>query len=173
LLDVQDVRVDEIERQAEETFRPAAAARHIQLEMVAPDTVTLVHADPLRVSQIVGNLLGNALKFTPEQGHVTLRVVPKGEQVVFQVMDDGPGIPPADIAHLFDQFWQARRSDHRGVGLGLPIAKYLVEAHGGTMSVESTVGAGSTFSFTLPSKARSTAEQLTTSTTLPFLQQHL
>jgi signal transduction histidine kinase len=149
-LDVQDVRVDEIERQAEETFRPAAAARHIQLEMVAPDTVTLVHADPLRVSQIVGNLLGNALKFTPEQGHVTLRVVPKGEQVVFQVMDSGPGIPPADVEHLFDQFWQARRSDHRGVGLGLPIAKYLVEAHGGTMSVESTVGAGSTFSFTLP-----------------------
>jgi K+-sensing histidine kinase KdpD len=149
-LDVQDVRVDEIERQAEETFRPAAAARHIQLEMVAPDTVTLVHADPLRVSQIVGNLLGNALKFTPEQGRVTLRAVPKGEQVVFQVMDSGPGIPPADVEHLFDQFWQARRSDHRGVGLGLPIAKYLVEAHGGTMSVESTVGAGSTFSFTLP-----------------------
>jgi signal transduction histidine kinase len=105
------------------------------------------------VSQIVGNLMGNALKFTPEQGTVSLRAAPRGTQVVFLVVDSGPGISPADIEHLFDGFWQARQSDRRGVGLGLAIAKGLVEAHGGKIWVESTLGAGSTFSFTLPAAA--------------------
>jgi signal transduction histidine kinase len=149
-LDLEDVLVDEIVRQARDAFRPTALARQIRLETVAPDTATVVHADPLRVAQIVGNLVGNALKFTPEQGRVLLRAAPQAEQVVFQIVDSGPGIPPAQMEHLFDKFWQARQGDRRGVGLGLAIAKGLVEAHGGTMSVESTVGTGSTFSFTLP-----------------------
>jgi signal transduction histidine kinase len=149
-LDVVDLYVDEIVRQASDTFRPIADGRRIHFETVSPDTVAIVHADPLRVAQIMGNLLGNALKFTPEKGHVMLRAVPSAEQVVFQVVDNGPGIPPSHVEHLFDKFWQARQNDHRGVGLGLAIAKGLVEAHGGTMSVESTVGTGSTFSFTLP-----------------------
>jgi signal transduction histidine kinase len=153
-LDVQDVKVDEIVHQAEETFRPVADERGIQLEMVASDTNTALSADPLRLSQIVGNLVGNALKFTPPHGHVTLHVAPYGEDVIFQVADDGPGIPPAQIEHLFDKFWQARQTDHRGVGLGLAIAKGLVEAHGGKLWVESTPGAGSTFSFSLPASTR-------------------
>jgi signal transduction histidine kinase len=149
-LALEDLLVDEIVRQAADAFRPIAARRRIRLETVAPDTVTIVHADPVRVSQIVGNLMGNAIKFTPVEGSVTLRAAPNGALVIFQVADSGPGIPPAQIEHLFEKFWQARQSDHRGVGLGLAIAKGLVEAHGGTISVESTVGAGSTFSFTLP-----------------------
>jgi signal transduction histidine kinase len=165
-LEVEDVRVDEIVRQVTEAFRPLADARRIQLDVVSPGTDTIVHADPLRVSQIVGNLMGNALKFTPVQGHVTLRAEPNGEHVVFQVVDTGPGIPPSDVAHLFDKFWQARQSDQRGVGLGLTIAKGLVEAHGGTMSVESTVGAGSTFSFTLPG-AIATSARSAAHATLP------
>jgi signal transduction histidine kinase len=153
-LDVQDVKVDEIVHQAEETFRPVADKRGIQLEMVASDTNTALSADPLRLSQIVGNLVGNALKFTPPHGHVTLHVSPYGKDVIFQVADDGPGIPPAHLEHLFDKFWQARQTDRRGVGLGLAIAKGLVEAHGGKMWVESTPGAGSTFSFSLPAATR-------------------
>jgi signal transduction histidine kinase len=149
-LDLEDVSVEEIVFQAEETFRPIAYQRGIHLEIVPPETDTALRADPLRVSQIVGNLMGNALKFTPAQGHVTLRAAPNGALVVFDVVDDGPGIPPAHVEHLFERFWQARQSYHRGVGLGLAIAKGLVEAHGGTMSVRSAVGAGSTFSFTLP-----------------------
>ncbi len=148
-LDAQDVRVDEIVRQTDETFRPMAEKRSIQLELASPDANTIVRADPLRMSQIIGNLVGNAIKFTPEHGRVVLRVVPQGPVVVFQVVDTGPGIPPTQIEHLFDKFWQARQSDHRGVGLGLAIAKGLIEAHGGTLAVESVVGAGSTFSFTL------------------------
>jgi signal transduction histidine kinase len=149
-LDVEEVSVDEIVRQAEETFRPIADERGIHLEIVAPDTSTALRADPLRVSQIVGNLVGNALKFTPAQGRVTLHAAPNGEDVVFRVVDSGPGIPPAHVDHLFDRFWQARQSDRRGAGLGLAIAKGLVEAHGGRIWVESTLGAGTTFSFTVP-----------------------
>jgi signal transduction histidine kinase len=148
-LDVEDVSVDEIIRQAEETFRPVAARRRVNLETAGRDGAT-VRADPTRVSQIVGNLLGNAIKFTPEQGSVKLLARPQDAQVLFQVTDDGPGIPADNMPHIFDNFWQARKSDRRGVGLGLAIAKTLVEAQGGKIWVESKVDHGSTFSFSLP-----------------------
>jgi signal transduction histidine kinase len=82
---------------------------------------------------------------------VKLRATSEDKQVVFQVVDDGPGIPPDNMSHLFDNFWQARKNDRRGVGLGLAIVKELVEAHGGKIWVESNVDHGSTFSFSLPS----------------------
>ena len=148
-LAVEEVSVKTILQQAEETFRPIADRRHVHFEAVVPDGA-IVCADPARVSQIVGNLVGNALKFTPEQGSVKLRATPDDTQVVFQVVDDGPGIAPDSITHLFDNFWQARKDDRRGVGLGLAIVKGLVEAHGGKIWVESKVDHGSTFSFSLP-----------------------
>jgi signal transduction histidine kinase len=148
-LDVEDVSVDEIIRQAEETFRPVAERRRVHFEAAWQDGVT-VRADPTRVSQIVGNLLGNAIKFTPEQGSVKLLATPQDALVLFQVTDDGPGIPADNMTHIFDSFWQARKSDRRGVGLGLAIAKTLVEAQGGKIWVESKVDHGSTFSFSLP-----------------------
>ncbi|HEX9607224.1 MAG TPA: ATP-binding protein [Gemmatimonadaceae bacterium] len=148
-LDVEEVSVETIMRQAEETFRPLAERRHLHFE-TAPHDDAIVRADPARVSQIVGNLIGNAIKFTPEKGSVKLRATPEDKQVVFQVVDDGPGIPPDNISHLFDNFWQERKSDKRGVGLGLAIVKELVEAHGGKIWVESKVDHGSTFSFSLP-----------------------
>jgi signal transduction histidine kinase len=148
-LDVEDVSVDEIIRQAYETFRPVAERRRVRLEAAGQDGFT-VRADPTRVSQIVGNLLGNAIKFAPEQGSVKLLATPQDAQVLFQVTDDGPGIPADNMSHIFDNFWQARKSDRRGVGLGLAIAKTLVEAQGGKIWVESKVDHGSTFSFSLP-----------------------
>ena len=148
-LDVEDVSVGTIIRQAEETFRPLAERRHLRFEAMAQDGV-IVRADPARVSQIVGNLIGNAIKFTREQGSVKLSTTSDEKQVVFQVVDDGPGIAPDSISHLFDSFWQARKSDRRGVGLGLAIVKELVEAQGGKIWVESKVDHGSTFSFSLP-----------------------
>jgi signal transduction histidine kinase len=149
-LDVEDVGVDEILHQTEETFLPLAKEKHVSFDVVPPPGHELVRADPLRVSQIVGNLLGNALKFTPAHGRVTLCAAPHGGDVVFQVRDTGPGIPPEQLDHLFDKFWQARPADHRGAGLGLAIARGLVEAHGGKIWVESAVGSGSTFAFTMP-----------------------
>jgi signal transduction histidine kinase len=149
-LDVDDIAVDEVLHQTEETFQPIADKMHVRLDVVAPESSEVVRADPLRLSQIVGNLLGNALKFTPAQGRVTLYAKAQGDDVVFHVRDTGPGIPPEQMDHLFDKFWQARPTDHRGAGLGLAIARGLVEAHEGKIWVESAVGAGSTFAFTVP-----------------------
>jgi signal transduction histidine kinase len=149
-LNLETVNVQEILHQASSAFRDPAAGRNVRLEIVPPAPGLAVRADPVRVSQIVGNLVGNAVKFVPQGGHVTVSADRRGTQVLFQVKDSGPGIAPADVEHLFDKFWQARKGDHRGVGLGLAIAKGLVEAHGGKISVESTLGSGSTFSFTLP-----------------------
>jgi signal transduction histidine kinase len=160
-LDVEDVSVHTIIQDAEETFRPLADRRHVHFETTGDDGAA-VRADRTRVSQIVGNLIGNAIKFTPEQGIVKLRATPDDKQVVFQVVDDGPGIAAENISHLFDNFWQARKSDRRGVGLGLAIAKELVEAHGGKIWVESSVDHGSTFSFSLPAAILQTDKTETT-----------
>jgi signal transduction histidine kinase len=152
-LDLEDVDVATLFRQVEETFYPLAARRQITLTMIPPRNGVRVHADSFRVSQVLGNLLGNAIKFTPEGGEVTLRASLEGTEVVFGVRDSGPGIPPDQMQHLFEQFWQARRNDKRGVGLGLTIAKGIIDAHGGRIWCESNPGAGSTFSFALPAAA--------------------
>jgi len=149
-LDLEEVEVVTIFHQAEETFRPMAEKRNVYFDAVPPDNGVAVRADPFRVSQIVGNIVGNAIKFTPEHGNVTMRAVANGNHVAIHVTDTGPGIAPTDIDHLFDDFWQARTDDHRGVGLGLAIAKGVVEAHGGKIWCDSVLGRGSTFSFTLP-----------------------
>jgi signal transduction histidine kinase len=156
-LDLEDVPVASIFRQAQDMFEPLAEGRHVHIEALPADGIA-VRADPMRVSQVVGNILGNAIKFTPENGHVTMRATANGNHVAIDIADTGPGIPPRDIEHLFDNFWQAQRNDHRGVGLGLAIAKGVVEAHGGRIWCESAPGRGSTFSFTLPkASANSTA----------------
>jgi len=149
-LDLEDVPVAAIFRQTEESYRPAAEKRGVHFEEIPPGDGVVVRADPLRVSQLVGNVVGNAIKFTPAKGSVKLEAAPDGDKIVFRVTDTGPGIPADDMPHLFDNFWQARTNDHRGVGLGLAIAKGVVEAHGGTIWCESKVGQGSTFFFTLP-----------------------
>lgn len=157
-LDLEDVPVASIFRQAVETLGPAAEKRSVRFDAIPPGDGVVVRADPLRVSQLVGNVVGNAIKFTPAQGSVTLKAVPNGIQVLIEVSDTGPGIRADEIPHLFDTFWQARGNDHRGVGLGLAIAKGVVEAHGGSIWAESAVGAGSKFFFTLPTaQAGSTA----------------
>ena len=134
------------------SLRPVAAARDLQLE--APTTDAIVWADADKVTQVLMNLLGNALKFTPADGQVTVTVARDGVAwVQIAVADTGPGIAADDAAHIFDQFYQAAHMDlakRHGTGLGLTIAKTLVEMHGGRLWVESTVGHGCTFRFTLP-----------------------
>jgi signal transduction histidine kinase len=102
------------------------------------------------VQQVLSNLAGNAIKFTPSGGAITLAALRADGKVVCSVSDNGPGIPTAQIPRLFGKFWQAKRGDSAGVGLGLAIARGIVEAHGGTITVESEVGKGSVFSFPLP-----------------------
>jgi len=148
-LDVEDLAVAGILRQTDETFHPRADKVHILLTVIPPEEDLFVRADPLRVQQVIGNLVSNALKFTPPDGNVTVRSVAGENDVTFRVTDSGPGIPPEQLPHLFEQFWQARH-DKRGVGLGLTIAKGIVDAHGGRIWCDSAVGEGTTFSFTLP-----------------------
>jgi signal transduction histidine kinase/DNA-binding response OmpR family regulator len=129
---------------------PLATVHGLSLEVQAQEGLPAVHADGARVVQVVSNLVGNAVKFTPRGGAVTLACAPGEGEVRFSVADTGTGIPPEQVPHIFGAFWQARHADRRGLGLGLSIARGLVEAHGGRIWVESEAGRGSTFVFTLP-----------------------
>jgi signal transduction histidine kinase/CheY-like chemotaxis protein len=133
-------------------LQPSLAGRPVELiNAIAPD-ISAVKADPNRFQQILFNLLGNAIKFT-EKGTIQLRATQVGDMVRIDIHDTGVGIPPEALERIFIPFEQADASTARsfgGIGLGLPIAKSLVEAHGGTLSVSSFVGQGSIFSFTLP-----------------------
>ncbi|HEX9129978.1 MAG TPA: PAS domain S-box protein [Gemmatimonadaceae bacterium] len=130
-------------------LRPLAAGSTIRLEADIEDDLPPVLADAARVQQVLSNLVGNAVKFTPRSGRITVCAEHIDGEVRFGVIDTGPGIPAEQLPHIFGRFWQAK-SDHRGIGLGLAIAKGIVEAHNGRIWVESHVGLGSTFYFTLP-----------------------
>jgi signal transduction histidine kinase len=133
---------------------------HLSVHEAPPDL--LVRADEERIMQVMSNLVGNALKFVPRGGSVVLDCVRNGAEAVFSVVDSGPGIAPEDLGRLFEKFWQRRRADNRGVGLGLAIARGIVEAHGGRIWAESTVGRGSSFYFTLPVVSRPAEDLLNT-----------
>jgi two-component system sensor histidine kinase BaeS len=112
-----------------------------------------LYADPLRLRQVIGNLVSNAIRHTPPGGSVTLRTRTDGPHVVLEVADTGSGIDPADLPHVFERFWRAEKSRNRqtgGSGLGLAIARNVTEAHGGSISVASTPGLGTTFTVRLP-----------------------
>ena len=131
-------------------FEPLLARKHQLLECAPMPHPLAVLADRRRVSQVLSNLIGNATKFTPEGGRITLGVTPAGDFARFVVSDTGPGIGSNDLVHIFDRFWQARATPRRGSGLGLAIARGIIEAHGGRIWVESELGRGSTFSFSVP-----------------------
>jgi PAS domain S-box-containing protein len=143
--------VEQLVQEAARSFRDVAQEQGVALRTRLEEGVpALLRVDADRVQQIISNLLGNALKFTPPGGSITLTAAPGDGGVVFSVRDTGPGIPPEHLPHVFDRFWQASQQGSHGMGLGLAIAKGLAEAHHGTVAVASDVGQGSTFSFTLP-----------------------
>jgi signal transduction histidine kinase len=139
------------------SFRALAAEKGVEIadELSGPPLV--VACDRGRILQVLGNLVGNALKFTPRGGRVTTRVSDWGDEVCFSVRDTGPGIPEPLLEAVFERFWQAGEDDRRGLGLGLYIAKSIVDAHGGRIWAESRLGSGSTFHFTLPRAVPETA----------------
>jgi signal transduction histidine kinase len=148
-LDRASVSARQLLAEAVEVQRPLAASAsvevYVDLERKLPD----VWADPHRLLQVFENLIGNAIKFTPAGGRVTVGASPREREVLFRVSDTGYGISPTDLPHVFDRFWQARKG-RDGAGLGLPIARGIIAAHGGRIWVESTLGRGTTFSFTVP-----------------------
>lgn len=133
------------------SMMPLAQQGGLTIQTQIPPDLPELHADPDRVSQILTNLLSNALKFTPAGGQVCLRARQAGEKVNIAVADTGIGIPREAIPHLFQRFYRVDLDPSiRGTGLGLPITKALIEAHGGRISVRSRIGKGSVFRFTLP-----------------------
>jgi PAS domain S-box-containing protein len=143
------VEPEKLLRESADDFAAAAAERGIQL-VIDVETQAPLRGDPRRVSQALGNLLHNALKFTEPGGVVTLRLRAEQGQLRFSVEDTGRGIAPDEIAKVFDREWQANETKHLGSGMGLYIAKGIVEAHHGQFEVTSELGRGSVFSFTLP-----------------------
>jgi signal transduction histidine kinase len=133
-----------------EMFGSLARSKQIRLGVSVPEPGLAVRADRERVIQVLSNLMGNALKYTPPGGRVTIAVERQGEAACFRVSDTGPGIRDEQMPHIFDRFWKDERSGTKGSGLGLFIAKGIVEAHGGRIWAESQPGQGATFFFTLP-----------------------
>src|SRR5687768_3037543 len=133
-----------------EMLRPLAAGSSIRVESHVVSDLPPVLAAATRINQVLSNLVGNAVKFTPRNGLITISAERVDGEIRFAVIDTGPGIPAEQLPHIFGRFWQAKASDRRGIGLGLAIAKGIVEAHKGRIWVESSVGLGSTFYFTLP-----------------------
>ena len=151
-LDLADLDVRAIVQTVVENGAPAAAARKIGLVYDADESQRPIHADAHRLEIILTNLVGNALKYTPDGGHVAIKVRDGAGAVTVEVADDGPGIPAADLPRVFDRFYQAGRTDRRagGVGIGLSLARELADLHGGELSVISTEGKGTTFTLRLP-----------------------
>jgi signal transduction histidine kinase len=143
--------VDELLEEVIALFEPAAAAKGVTLERRVTDESLVIHADRERVVQVLSNLIGNALKFTPRGGRITIAVDRTDDAARFGVIDTGPGIAPDRLKRIFERFWKEERIPGvKGTGLGLFIAKRIIEAHGGEIWAESTPGHGATFYFTLP-----------------------
>jgi two-component system OmpR family sensor kinase/two-component system sensor histidine kinase BaeS len=139
-----------------EKFRPQAAARQVELRLESAADLPVVKADPMRLEQILGNLLSNALRFTLAGGYVLLRCESGRGVVRVQIQDSGPGIPPEALAHVFERFYradQARSRQEGGSGLGLAIAQQLALAHGGSLHVANVPQGGALFTLELPAQA--------------------
>jgi len=140
----------EVVKECAATFGPLAHTAGLLLRVEAPSSEVYARFDYDRVTQVLSNLLRNAIQFTDGGGTITVRVARADGGCRISVSDTGKGIPPADLGRIFDRFHQAAGGDHRGLGLGLYISKAIVDAHGGYIWASSEPGRGSTFSFTLP-----------------------
>src|SRR5262245_60219260 len=137
-------------KQVLEDLQEQAEQKSIRLGIELPTDNLNVDCDPDRIRQVLTNLIQNAIKFTKPGGSIQVRVEPLAGEVCFSVTDTGSGIPKVDLPHIFERFTRATKSARQGAGLGLSIAKGIVEAHSGRIWAESQEGVGSTFSFTLP-----------------------
>ncbi len=152
-LDKQMDDVLDVARRSVEAIRPRTEAKHITLALETPPVLPLASIDRQRIMQVLGNLLENALTHTPEGGRIVVAAALKGSVIQVAVKDTGPGIPAAEIERIFERFYRLDPSRARatgGAGLGLTIARQLVEAHGGRIWAESGQGNGATFIFELP-----------------------
>ncbi len=151
-LQLREVELSALAAECVEAARPDADRRQISLTLRRESDASLA-ADPMRLAQMMDNVVSNAIKFTPTRGRVTVAAGSHDGHAVFAVTDTGPGISPADQAHLFDPFFRTRAAQTQGIkgtGLGLTITKAIVDAHHGSIEVESSPGTGTTFQIELP-----------------------
>jgi signal transduction histidine kinase len=146
---------------AVEMQQSLASSSALELRVEVDRDVPEVWGDRDRLLQVLENLLGNAIKFSEVGGSITVGATSRDNEVLFWVADTGGGIASEDLPRVFDRFWQATRAGRHGAGLGLPITKGIVEAHGGRIWVESTPGRGTTVSFTIPKAAPEGMDHLT------------
>ena len=144
------VKVEPLLSETYELFKAQAATSGISLQQEAAEKLPPVYADRHRILQVLSNLIGNAMKFTPSGGTIHFGAETRDSEVLFTVSDTGPGIPQEHLGDIFNPYWQAKRAERMGAGLGLPIARGIVEAHGSRIWVESEPGKGTRFYFTLP-----------------------
>lgn len=149
-LRLDQMGLDDVLDDARLMMYPFAKRRDIRLEFIEVNPPVLAFLDRERVLRVLSNLVGNAIKFSPKLSKVIVRVRSDQQFVYVSVKDGGPGIPEKQIPHLFDRFWQASETASQGAGVGLSVAKSIVEAHGGVLTVESHLGSGTTFTFSLP-----------------------
>lgn len=149
----QTLAPQQLLERAAAAYRAQALERNIALEVEATLRLPAIEVDPERMAQVLGNLISNALRYTPSGGRITLTATGRDSTVMLQVRDSGMGIAPDDLPYVFERFYrgdESRRRDDGSSGLGLAIAKSLVEAHGGAIAVASAPGQGTTFTITLP-----------------------
>ena len=146
----QPTAVASLVSEATKTLAPIAEAGGVELGFAVSEPIPRVDVDPDRVAQVLSNLVGNAIKYTPRGGRVTVTAVRDRDDVRISVQDTGVGIAEEELPRVFDRFWQSKRTNRSGAGLGLTIARGIVRGHGGKTWIESKPGAGTTVHFTLP-----------------------
>jgi signal transduction histidine kinase len=151
LLDKSEIDLKQLLEESVTIIRPLADKKRLKLDLSLSIMKNIsISADRNYLMRVIANLLGNAIKFTPEGGKISIRTAKMSHEVRVSVQDSGPGICKEDLLHVFDRYWQAEATAKKGTGLGLAIAKGFVEAHGGKIWVESDPGHGAKFSFTIP-----------------------
>jgi len=159
--EIKEVSLRQVVRHACEDMRERAKEKGVKLKVELPQSLPKIPCSSPRLQQVITNLVSNAINYTPE-GEVTVRVSERRNDMQVEVMDTGIGIPPQDLPHVFDDFFRASNVEAKGTGLGLSIAKRIVEAHGGSISVESPCpesNTGSKFTLTLPKKRKTERRQ--------------
>lgn len=150
ILKPEQIDVRALLEECKALFAPIVSSKSFSMTVrTAPEPI-FADLDHDRIHQVLSNLIDNSLKFTPNGGTIELSAQKQDTQVEISVTDNGPGIPEDEKEQIFERFSQLKRNDRRGLGLGLFIAKWIVEAHGGRIWVKSEIGKGSTFSFSLP-----------------------
>jgi signal transduction histidine kinase len=149
---MEDTPLAALAQYAVQGLASQASAKGVELDIQIAEDLPQVHGDPIRLRQMIGNLLENAIKYTPAGGTVRVETSVEDDQLILRIADNGVGIPAGDQPYLFDKFYRASNvpRDVSGTGLGLSIVKSIVEQHRGRIWVESKVGQGATFTLVLP-----------------------